>query len=320
MLLDVNLNVDYPGKSGALQDLRFSIDQGEIVGLVGESGSGKSTLALALLNLLDFKSARVRGSIVFEGQDLLALNERSLRAVRGRRISLVLQSPMSALNPMLRIGTHFKEAWTAHSKDGALWRQAAFPLLQRVCLPDDESFLRKRPCEISVGQAQRVLIAMALLHSPQLLIADEPTSALDVITQSETLGLFRELNRDLGTAMLIISHDLLSVSTTCSRVAIMESGRIVESGTVRQIFQDPCHPYTKRLINAIPRMPWSSLQEFSGSTASHTRLHAPAPSKLQPLSAFLENRVPKSGKDPDDEKSAPLHPTSPLDVPADRLR
>jgi ABC-type dipeptide/oligopeptide/nickel transport system ATPase component len=258
MLLEVNLNVDYPGRPGALRDLRISIDPGEIVGLVGESGSGKSTLALALLNLLDSKSARVRGSILFEGQNLLALNERRLRTLRGRRISLVLQSPMSALNPMLRIGTHFKEAWAAHSKDRESWKRASFPLLERVCLPADEAFLKKRPREISVGQAQRVLIAMALLHRPPLLIADEPTSALDVITQAETLKLFRELNRDLGTAMLIISHDLLSVSTTCSRAAIMETGRVVESGSVRQIFTDARHPYTQRLIAAIPKMPWDT--------------------------------------------------------------
>jgi ABC-type glutathione transport system ATPase component len=300
MLLDVQLNVDYPGRRGALQDLCFSLEQGEIVGLVGESGSGKSTLALALLNLLDFNSARVRGSVVFEGQDLLALDERTLRTVRGRRMSLVLQSPMSALNPMLRIGTHFKEAWAAHSKDRALWRQVAFPLLERVRLPDDDAFLRKLPREISVGQAQRVLIAMALLHSPPLLIADEPTSALDAITQSETLKLFRELNRDLGTAMLIISHDLLSVGTTCSRVAIMQSGRIVESGSVRQIFQDPCHPYTRRLINAIPRMPWSSLDEF--------RSAAPSPSQLQPLSIVLEEGQAKPGSDRDTLDTRPKVP------------
>jgi ABC-type dipeptide/oligopeptide/nickel transport system ATPase component len=257
MLLEVSLNVDYPGRPGALQDLQFSMNEGEIVGLIGESGSGKSTLALALLNLLDCKSARVRGSIVFEGRDLLALNERALRTLRGQRISLVLQSPMSALNPMLRIGTHFKEAWAAHSPQRDAWKQSACPLLNRVCLPTDDAFLNKLPHEISVGQAQRVLIAMALLHSPPLLIADEPTSALDVITQAETLKLFRELNRDLGTAMLIVSHDLLSVSNTCSRVAIMESGRIVESGSVRQIFEDPRHAYTKRLIDAIPKMPWA---------------------------------------------------------------
>lgn len=257
MLLEVNLNVDYPGRPGALQDLQFSIDQGEIVGLVGESGSGKSTLALALLRLLDAKAARVRGNILFEGQDLVALNERRLRTLRGRRISLVLQSPMSALNPMLRIGTHFKEAWAAHSKNREMWKQAARPLLERVCLPANDAFLKKLPREISVGQAQRVLIAMALLHSPALLIADEPTSALDVITQAETLKLFRELNQALGTAIMIISHDLLSVSTICSRVAIMESGRIVESGTAQQIFNDPRHPYTRRLIGAIPRVPWA---------------------------------------------------------------
>lgn len=260
MLLEVNLNVDYPGRAGALRDLQFSMNPGEIVGLVGESGSGKSTLALALLNLLDSKSARVQGSILFEGQDLLKLNERTLRTVRGRRLSLVLQSPMTALNPMLRIGSHFKEAWGAHSPQRDQWKPASLSLLSRVCLPSDEAFLRKLPREISVGQAQRVLIAMALLHSPPLIIADEPTSALDVITQAETLKLFRELNRDLGTAMLIISHDLLSISTTCSRVAIMQTGRIVESGSVRQIFTNPRHPYTQRLISAIPRLPWQHEQ------------------------------------------------------------
>lgn len=254
-VLDTCLSVSYHNGKQVLSDVRLSIGHGEILGLVGESGSGKSTLALALFNLLDRSRARVTGQIQLNDRDLLNLPEKQMRRVRGSEIALVLQSAGTALNPVLRVGAHLKEAWLAHSNDASKWKQAAASLLERVCLPCDEEFFRRYPSQISVGQAQRLLIAMALLHRPSLLVADEPTSALDAITHAEILALIRELNRDLGLSVLLISHDLLSAASLCSRLAILREGQIVESGAPHRIFAAPEHPYTQRLIAALPPHP-----------------------------------------------------------------
>jgi ABC-type dipeptide/oligopeptide/nickel transport system ATPase component len=225
-----------------------------VLGLVGQSGSGKSTLALAILGLLDKKRSQTEGTIRFQEFDLLKLSERHLRSLRGRAISLVLQSPLSSLNPALRIRTQLKEAWRAHaSGESAQCSEAIRSSLQSVSLPADDDFLRKYSSQMSVGQAQRVLIAMAVMHHPALLIADEATSALDVITQSEILSLFRELNRSTGMAILYISHDLASVAGICDRIAILHQGEIVECGVTAQIFSRPQHEYTQRLMAALPR-------------------------------------------------------------------
>jgi ABC-type dipeptide/oligopeptide/nickel transport system ATPase component len=225
------------------------------MGLVGQSGSGKSTLAMTILGLLEKKRARVEGTLRFQDSDLLQLSERELRALRGRAIALVLQSPLSSLNPALKIKTQLKEAWRAHaSGTGSDCENAIRAALESVSLPADTEFLRKYPSQMSVGQAQRVLIAMAVMHRPALLIADEATSALDVITQSEILALFRELNRSTGMAILYISHDLASVAGICDRIAILHQGEIVECGTTEQIFANPQHEYTQRLMAAMPRI------------------------------------------------------------------
>lgn len=252
-LLSFRLSVDYPTKPSVLDDVALEIRRAEILGLVGESGSGKSTLALALLKLLGLKGGVARGEIRLEGRDLMALSERQMREVRGYRIGLVLQSPLSSLNPALKIGTQLVEAWEAHAAEGRReCTRAIQASLESVCLPRDESFLRRYPSQVSVGQAQRVLIAMAVLHRPALLIADEPTSALDPITQSEVLHLFARLNRELGLAILYISHDLLAIATLCHRIAILHKGQIAECGPSKQIFRNPAHPYTRRLITALP--------------------------------------------------------------------
>ena len=250
-LLSARVSADYPHRSGVLKGLELEIESGEIVGLVGESGSGKSTLAMALLRLLEFRGGQARGELWFRGRNLLTLRQRQMRAVRGREIGLVLQSPLSALNPAMRIGSQILESWRAH-------RPQSLDLLQTldaVNLPPEKSFLDRYPAELSVGQAQRVLIAMAIVHRPALLIADEPTSALDAVTQSEILKLFSRLNRQMGMAVLYISHDLLSVASFCHRIAILRHGQIVETNRSEEIFSRPRHPYTQALLGAIPTPP-----------------------------------------------------------------
>lgn len=253
VLLSARLSVQYGKKPPVLKNVGLEIRQGEVLGLVGQSGSGKSTLALTILGLLDRKQASSEGTIQFQGCDLLQLKERDLRKLRGSKLALVLQSPLSSLNPALRIGTQLREAWRAHAGKNSDCEQAIRSALENVSLPSTEEILRKFPAQMSVGQAQRVLIAMAILHRPALLIADEATSALDVITQSEILALFAKLNRDTGMAILYISHDLGSVAGICQRIAILHQGEIVETGTAEQIFSNPQHEYTQRLMAAMPR-------------------------------------------------------------------
>ena len=254
-LLFARLSVDYRNKPGVLRNIVLEIRRGEILGLVGESGSGKSTLALALLQLLELRGAKVRGEILFQGENLFEKTESQLREIRGRQMSVVLQSPLTSLNPALRIGTQLREAWLAHARGTKQECIAALrTVLRSVSLPDDDEFLTRRPSQLSVGQGQRVIIAMAILHRPALLIADEPTSALDTITQSETLALFTRLNRELDVAILYISHDLLSVAALCHRIAILREGEIVECDVPEVIFDSARHPYTQRLIAALPSL------------------------------------------------------------------
>lgn len=255
VLLSVSVSVRYGEKTPVLKDVAIDIRRGEVLGLIGQSGSGKSTLALAILALLDRKKAKIEGSIRFDGAEISNLREREMRGLRGRKIALVLQSPLSSLNPALRIRTQMKEAWCAHSSSESNWGQVVRKSLENVSLPSSDEFLAKYPSQMSIGQAQRVLIAMAVMHHPTLMIADEATSALDVITQAEILKLFRELNQSSGMSILYISHDLASVAGICDRVAILHQGEIVESGDTSQVLTDPRHPYTQRLIASIPRMP-----------------------------------------------------------------
>ena len=256
VLLSAHLWLRYGKKPPVLRDVDVDICRGEVLGLIGQSGSGKSTLAMAILGLLDRKHTQVEGTVRFDGADLLRLSESDLRALRGRKLALVLQSPLSSLNPALKIRTQLKEAWGAHASGSKADREAAIrAALESVSLPATDEFLRKYPSQMSVGQAQRVLIAMAVMHRPALLIADEATSALDVITQSEILALFRELNRCFGMAILYISHDLASVAGICDRIAILHEGQIVETGSTEQVLTSPRHEYTQRLMAAMPKIP-----------------------------------------------------------------
>jgi ABC-type glutathione transport system ATPase component len=234
-LLRVALDASYGGKS-ILHDIRFELNRGEVLGLVGTSGAGKSTLVLSLLGLLPWRGGSVRGEVVLEGQNLLALSEQKVRRLRGRQIGMIPQSPMTALNPAISLQSHFDEAWKAHQVSGRAALTARLnALLAEVQLPTDAEFLRRRPAQISVGQAQRILIALALLHGPALIIADEPTSALDPVTQAQIVGLLKRLNRSHGAALLYVSHDLVSVMQLSDRIAILDEGRIVENLPINEL-------------------------------------------------------------------------------------
>jgi ABC-type dipeptide/oligopeptide/nickel transport system ATPase component len=251
MLLEADLEIRYRNRT-VVRRARLTMAPGEILGLAGPSGGGKSSIAMALLGLLGWRGGTAHGVLRFRGCDLLSAGERAMRAMRGREIALVPQSPIASLNPSLRLSSHFREAWKAHACGD--WRSRALSLFERVSLPADAEFLRRYPAELSVGQAQRVLIALALLHEPALLIADEATSALDPVTQAEILDLFGSLNRERGAAILYISHDLSSLAALCHRVAVLYEGEIVECGDVKEIFEAPEHPYTRSLVGAHQRL------------------------------------------------------------------
>ena len=254
-LLSVRITAEYQKTKPVLRDAAFEVQPGEILGLVGQSGSGKSTIALSILRLLPMRGGSSTGPILFRDRDLSTLSERELRQIRGKDIGFVSQSPATALNPVMRLGAHLQEAWRAHSQATPNFA----PLLTSVSLPAEPEFLRRYPTELSIGQGQRFLIAMGILHHPSLLLTDEPTSALDVITQAEILKLFAKLRSELNMAILYISHDLLSVANLSDRVVILQSGQIVETGPTTDIFQNPKHPYTKALVAAIPTMPAEAL-------------------------------------------------------------
>jgi ABC-type glutathione transport system ATPase component len=248
------MDAGYSGKP-VLRDIRFELERGQVLGLVGTSGAGKSTLVLSLLGLLPWRGGSVSGTVELEGENLLPLSERKLRALRGRRIAFIPQSPMTALNAAISLRSHFREAWKAHSREGQTALDSRMrELLTEVQLPSDDEFLRRRPAQISVGQAQRVLIALALLHRPALIIADEPTSALDPVTQTQIVGLLKRLNRRYGATLLYISHDLVSVLQLSHRIAVLQAGTIVETLNVNQIAAAR-HPATLALLAALPVPP-----------------------------------------------------------------
>ncbi len=265
-LLRVRISASYSGKP-TLSGIHFELQQGEILGLVGSSGAGKSTLVLSLLGLLPWRGGRVSGEVLLRGQNLLVLPEKQMRSLRGREIALIPQSPMTALNGVISLRSHFEEAWRAHDKQGrAALGERVRELMAEVQLPADAEFLRRRPREISVGQAQRVLIALALLHRPALIIADEPTSALDPVTQSQIVDLLRALNRRHGMTLLYISHDLISVIQLCDRVAVLHQGAIVENLPVGQL-SEARQGASLALLNALP-VPAETLLRFRDNSGA----------------------------------------------------
>lgn len=240
----------------AINEISFHIDKGEILGLVGESGCGKSVTSLSIMRLLNFTSGKVtKGEVIFEGQDLQQLPEKEMRTIRGGKMSMIFQEPMSSLNPAMRIDKQMIEGIRLHTdltKEQA--RERAAKILQQVGIPDPERVLKNYPHQLSGGMSQRVMIAMAMSCNPELLIADEPTTALDVTIQAQILDLMKKIQQEEGMSILLITHDLGVVAEMCSRVIVMYAGEIVEEAPVDILFNHPSHPYTVGLIASVPKL------------------------------------------------------------------
>ena len=310
-LLEVrHLNIEFPVQSragtgnapvlSAVRDLSFSIAPGEVVGLVGESGSGKSITSLAIMRLLP-PQARVTGEIRFAANaqaqcNLRTLDDEAMRQLRGSRIAMIFQEPMTALNPVMRVGEQIAEAVTAHgafSKKEA-W-QRAVDAMNDVAIPDALRRSRDYPHQLSGGMRQRIMIAMAVVNRPQLLIADEPTTALDVTIQAQILDLLGELRSKFGLAMLFISHDLAVVSRVADRVAVMYSGSLVELGAGRDIFKAPAHPYTRGLLHAVPDLKTDRSRPLQTIEGTVPPLHAMPPGcSFEPRCEF---RIPECARE-----------------------
>ncbi len=276
------------GTVHAVNGISFAISPGETLGIVGESGCGKSVTSLALLGILPRAGRIVGGTAMFGGRDLLHLSDRELRSVRGREIAMIFQDPMTSLNPVLTIGRQIREALETHfgtGRDEANRRAAE--LLDRVGIPSAKARLRDYPHQFSGGMRQRAMIAMALACEPKLLIADEPTTALDVTIQAQILDLLRELVREQGAALILITHDLGVVAGMCERVNVMYAGLFMETGSAEQLFGSPRHPYTLGLLESIPRLDASrraQLKPIPG--APRDMLRAPSACPFQPRCRF----------------------------------
>ena len=252
-----DLRVVFEGDRGtvteAVAGLSFSLAPGRTLGIVGESGCGKSVTALAIMRLLPKVGARVSGSVVFEGRELGQLPERQMQDLRGNRLAMIFQEPMTSLNPSFTVGDQIGEALSRHrGLSAAAARRAAIDMLERVRMPSPHMRVDEYPHKLSGGMRQRVMIAMALACAPALLIADEPTTALDVTIQAQILDLLRKLREETGTAVVLITHDLGVVAETCDDVAVMYAGEIVELAPAQRLFAAPQHPYTVGLLGSIP--------------------------------------------------------------------
>lgn len=262
-LLDIkDLSVEFHTGSGiasAVREVSFSINKGEILGIVGESGSGKSVTSLAVMGLLDERSARVtKGQIIFEGKNLLELSEKALCKIRGDEITMIFQEPAMALNPVVKVEKQLNEIYRIHKPEKAKSSHTELKeLLERLHIPDAEQVLNKYPFELSGGMKQRIMIAMAMLSKPKLLIADEPTTALDVTTQAEILDLIKIMQKETGCAVILITHDLGVVAEMADRIVVMYRGQVVETQEVEQLYEQPHHPYARDLLKARP-------EEFNG--------------------------------------------------------
>lgn len=243
------------GEVKAVNGISFNLDRGKVLGIVGESGSGKSVPAYSIMQILANTGKIVSGSIKLDGQELVNAGEKVMKTVRGNRISIIFQDPMTSLNPTYTIGRQLKEAILLHTdRSGKEARERALEMLRLVNVNEPEKRLKQYPFELSGGMRQRVMIAMALACEPDILIADEPTTALDVTIQAQILELMQDLRKKLGMSIIMITHDLGVVASMCEKIAVMYAGHIVEYGTTDEIFYNPQHEYTKGLINSIPKL------------------------------------------------------------------
>ncbi|THF82760.1 ABC transporter ATP-binding protein [Cohnella fermenti] len=254
---DLSVSFDvFGGEVQAIRNVSFDVKHGEAVAIVGESGSGKSVTAQTVMRLIAMPPGRVKnGEILFEGQDLLKLSEKDMQKIRGNKIGMIFQDPMTSLNPTMPVGKQISEGLVKHqgmSKSEA--KERAVEMLKLVGIPTPEARYKQYPHEFSGGMRQRVMIAIALACNPSLLIADEPTTALDVTIQAQILRLMKRLQEQLGTSIILITHDLGIVADVCDRVMVMYAGQIVESGTTEEIFANPSHPYTRGLLNSLPKL------------------------------------------------------------------
>ncbi len=239
----------------AVDGVTFHVDAGETLGVVGESGCGKTMTALSILRLLPDPGRITSGRILFRGRDVTKMTDEEIRDFRGNDVAMIFQDPMTSLNPVTKIGRQIEEAMTAHERfTEQVARPRVIELLKRVRVPAAESRVKDYPHQFSGGMRQRAMIAMGLSNEPDLLIADEPTTALDVTVQAQIIQLMKQLNRELNTAMMLITHNMALVASLCQRIIVMYAGRIVEEGPVEQIFQSPQHPYTWSLLRSVPRV------------------------------------------------------------------
>ncbi|MEZ4332912.1 MAG: ABC transporter ATP-binding protein [Myxococcota bacterium] len=263
-----------PARVHVVDGVSFRLERGRVLALVGESGSGKSMTALSILRLVPKPGRVVEGAIRLDGRELLALPVGEMRRLRGRRIGMIFQEPMTALNPVVRVGDQVVEAIRLHERVSAADARARTrALFAEVGIPDPDARLDAYPHQLSGGLKQRVMIAMALSTRPEILIADEPTTALDVTIQAQILGLLRQLQRDRGTAILLITHDLGIVNALADRIAVLYAGRVVEEASREALFARPLHPYTRGLLAAIPALatPGTRLHEIRGTVPSPDR-------------------------------------------------
>jgi peptide/nickel transport system ATP-binding protein len=303
-----NLRTHFFTRAGvikAVDDVSFTVERGQVLGLVGESGSGKSVTGFSIIGLVDPPGRLAGGSILYQGQDLAKISEEEMRSLRGNRIAMIFQDPMMTLNPVLRIDTQMIEAVRAHAKvSKAEARARSRDALGMVGIPSPEERLNAYPHQFSGGMRQRVAIAIALLHNPDLLVADEPTTALDVTIQAQILAEVQKLAAEHGTALIWITHDLSVISGLADRIAVMYAGRIVEAGEASAVLDRPLHPYTHGLIGSVPsrNRKGERLRQIPGMTPSLLNLpvgcafrtrctHADATCEQEPKETMVDGRI-----------------------------